>query len=263
MREEGNVGAMYYTNHMTLYETLAPLYDSLFPINSKATPFLDSLIPAERRSQEPRALDAGCATGAHALGLATLGWKVVGIDSEAAMIDAAQKLAIKAGLSEKASFLEADILGVEERFGTASFDLVICLGNTLPHLGNSGAASFLAQAHALLAPGGVIVLQTLNFSMPGIGPGYVFPKITAGTATMKRCYRSPSRDHPETLRFVVELVSDGKSRLGETNLTPLGPKMIGSLLGDAGFKRPVRHSGWDGHPFDEDRDLYCLTVAGS
>ena len=254
---------MHYTIRMTLYETLAPLYDSLFPISPKASPFLDSLIPVERRLQEPRALDAGCATGAHALGLAALGWKVVGIDSEAAMIDAAQKLAIKDGLSEKASFLEADILGIEERFSKGSFDLVICLGNTLPHLGNSGAASFLTQAHALLAPGGVIVLQTLNFSMPGIGPGYVFPKITAGTATMKRCYRSPSHDHPESLRFVVELVSDGKSRLGETHLTPLGPKMIGSLLGDAGFKPPVRHSGWDGHPFDEDRDLYCLTVAAS
>ena len=254
---------MQYSVSMTLYETLAPLYDNLFPINAKATTFLDSLIPAERRSQEPRALDAGCATGAHALGLAALGWKVVGIDSEAAMIDAAQKLAVKVELSGKASFLEADILGIEERFGKGSFDLVICLGNTLPHLGSPGAASFLAQAHAVLAPGGVIVLQTLNFSMPGIGPGYVFPKITAGTATMKRCYRSPSRDHPESLRFVVELVSDGKSQLGETYLTPLSPKLIGSLLGDAGFKSAVRHSGWDGHPFDNGRDLYCLTVAAS
>ena len=248
---------------MTLYETLAPLYDGLFPMNPKASAFLDSLFAVERRSRGLRALDAGCATGSQALDLAAHGWTVVGIDSEAVMIDAACGRARKEGHAERASFLVADILGIEGRFGGQGFDLVLCLGNTLPHLAAKGAASFLAQARKLLIPGGALVLQTLNFALAGVGPGFVFPDIVAGGATMKRSYQAPSPDHPGSLRFVVELLSDGKSQLGETHLTPLGPALIGSLLGDAGFKPPVRHSGWDGQPFDEARDLYCLTVATS
>ena len=254
---------MHYTVWMTLYETLAPLYDGLFPMNPKASVFLDSLFPAERRSRGLRALDAGCATGAQALDLASHGWTVVGIDSEAVMIDAASERARKEDHAGRASFFVADILGIEGRFGGQGFDLVLCLGNTLPHLARKGAASFLAQARKLMVPGGFLVLQTLNFDLAGVGPGFAFPDIVAAGATMKRSYQAPSPDHTGSLRFLVELLSDGKSQLGETLLTPLGPKPIGSLLGDAGFKPPVRHSGWDGLPFDGDRDLYCITVASS
>jgi glycine/sarcosine N-methyltransferase len=248
---------------MTLYETLAPLYDGLFPIDSKASPFLDSLVSGEGRARGLRALDAGCATGAHAFGLVALGWTAVGIDSEAAMIGVARERAQSEGLTERASFFEADIIGIEERFGYGSFDLVLCLGNTLSHLGASGLATFLAQARRVLASGGGLVLQTLNFSLPGIGPGYAFPEIASGGATMRRSYQAPPMDHPESLRFVVELECEGRLRQSETLLLPLGPRRIDSLLGDAGFGPPIRYSGWDGRPFDESRDLYCITVAAS
>jgi SAM-dependent methyltransferase len=250
-----------YIISMTLYESLAPLYDGLFPVDSRASPFLDALVIGEGRSRGLRALDAGCATGAHALGLAALGWTVVGIDSEPAMIGVARERARREGLTERVTFFEADILEIEERFGNGSFDLVLCLGNTLPHLGASGAASFLAQARRALAPGGALVLQTLNFSLPGIGLGYAFPEIAAGGAALRRSYRTPPGDHPASLRFIVELESEGRSQVGETLLTPLGPRRIGSLLGDAGFEPPIRRSGWDGRPFDEGRDLYCVTIA--
>jgi glycine/sarcosine N-methyltransferase len=248
---------------MNLYEKLAPLYDGLFPLDSAASPFLDALVIGEGRSRGLRALDAGCATGAHALGLAALGWAVVGIDSEPAMISVARERAQTEGLTERASFFEANILDIEERFGNGSFDLVLCLGNTLPHLGASGLASFLAQAHRILGLGGDLVLQTLNFSLPGIGSGYAFPEIAAGGATMRRSYQAPPRDHPESLRFVVELECEGQSRQTETLLLPLGPRRVESLLGDAGFRPPIRYSGWDGRPFDESRDHYCITVAAS
>jgi SAM-dependent methyltransferase len=248
---------------MNLYEKLAPLYDNLFPIDSKASPFLDSVRGREGRSRGLRALDAGCATGAHALGLAALGWTTVGVDFEAAMISAARERAQSEGLTERASFFEANILDIEERFGNGSFDLVLCLGNTLPHLGALGLASFLAQAHRILGPGGDLVLQTLNFSLPGIGPGYAFPEIAVGGATMRRSYQAPPREHPELLRFVVELEGEERSQFSEALLLPLGPRRMDSLLGVAGFGTHIRYSGWDGRPFDEGRDLYCITVASS
>jgi glycine/sarcosine N-methyltransferase len=262
---------------MTLYETLAPVYDLLFPVDAKAPAFLDSLARGEAAARgsirrSPRVLDAGCATGGHALALAALGWSAVGIDSEAAMIGAAKERALRELVPAggyrpgRASFLEADLLDIGNRFRGEGFDLILCLGNTLPHLadaggGTAGAASFLSQARALLEGGGSLVLQTLNFSLPGIGPGYAFPPIVGGGATMLRSYSDPPRENPGALRFVVELRGDGGSQVGETLLLPLGPERIAALLREAGFGALARYSGWDGRPFDEGRDPYCIAVA--
>jgi len=78
---------------------------------------------------------------------------------------------------------------------------------------------------------------------------------------MRRSYRTPAPDQPGTLRFVVELERQGEIKGGETLLQPLAPLRIAELLGDAGFRPPLRFAGWEGMPFNEDLDLYCITVA--
>lgn len=250
---------------MTLYESLAPAYDALFPLDPRSTDFLASLFPGQAGVDGLRVLDAGCATGAHALALAARGWTAVGIDSEGAMIAAARERALREGLSDRAAFLVADLLGIGERFGPSSgqegFDLALCLGNTLPHLDGPGAASFLSQARALLRPGGAIVLQTLNFSLPAVGPGYAFPEIAAGGAVMRRRYEAPPSDRRDCLRFVVELERSGETRVGDALLQPMFPRQVGELLDGAGFRESDRYPGWGGGLFEEGRDLFCVTVA--
>jgi SAM-dependent methyltransferase len=252
---------------MTLYESLAPLYDALFPVDPATAAFLDALADLRADGGPWRLLDAGCATGAQALALAAHGWTAVGIDSETSMIELARQQAIGYGLQSRATFAEGDILGIEARFGGAAatpgdrFGLILCLGNTLPHLAEAGARSFLAQARALLAPGGALVLQTLNYSLPRVGPGFVFPEIAAQGATMRRSYQAAPLGQPGSLRFVVELESGGTTRRGETVLTPLAPRRIEDFLREAGFAAPARYAGWDGRAFDEAADLYCITVA--
>ncbi|TFG79541.1 MAG: SAM-dependent methyltransferase, partial [Spirochaetales bacterium] len=59
-------------NIMGLYETLADVYDDVFPVN----PMTLSFIGAPSRSGA-RLLDLGCATGGHALALAEAGWTAV------------------------------------------------------------------------------------------------------------------------------------------------------------------------------------------
>ncbi len=245
---------------MSLYETLAPLYDQLFPVDPAAAPFLDSLVPGAGRTR--RALDSGCATGGHAIALADLAWYAVGIDSEAGMISRARtRVASTRVANGSATFIEADLLEIGERFSNCLFDLILCLGNTLPHLPGSGAASFLSQARGLLSPGGALVIQALNFSYPGVGPGFAFPELSAGAAVMRRSYRAPPSDRPDSLRFVVELESGGRAQSGETLLTPLKPRRLASLLGEAGFGNLASHPGWDGRLFDEARDLFYVAVA--
>jgi glycine/sarcosine N-methyltransferase len=241
---------------MSLYASLARSYDELFPLPPLAAPFLDALVPPRARAR--RVLDAGCATGSQALALATLGWEAVGLDSEAAMVDRAAAAAAAAGLSGRASFAVADMLRLGERFSGERFDLVLCLGNTLPHLSSQGVSHFLAEARELLAPGGALVLQLLNYGLPGIGAGYAFPPLSAASLEMRRSYQSAG---PDALRFVVELKSGGGSRTEETILGPIAPPRLGSLLDEAGFSDLRRFSGWGGASFDEGRDSYLLVVA--
>ena len=256
---------------MTLYESLAAVFDTLFPMNPKTPGFLVGLTTPEGRIPAPRVLDLGCATGAHAIALAELGWNAVGIDSEAAMIAEADRAAARAGVAGRLSFAVMDMREIGTRFSGQAFDLMLCLGNTLPHLAGADRADagdphaeiarFLGAAHALLAPGAALVVQTLNFQREEIGPGYHFPELVSGDLTLRRSYHEPPAGQPGTLRFVVELIRGPATDRGETTLVPLAPARLREMLREAGFAHLTCHSGWDGAPFDEARDLQCITVA--
>jgi glycine/sarcosine N-methyltransferase len=249
---------------MSLYASLASSYDELFPIAPKAAAFLDALPPTEEgrpHAEGLRVLDAGCATGAHALALSALGWTSFGVDSEAVMVATAREGARRDGLESRASFSEADILNIGELFAKERFDLILCLGNTLPHLLGKGAAAFFAQARNLLGPAGALVLQTLNYALPDIGPGYAFPELASGDVTMRRRYALPPLNRLGSLRFVVELTKDGRTQVEGTILQPLAPPRIASMLKKAGFAQQKLYSGWDAGLFDEARDGYLIAVA--
>jgi glycine/sarcosine N-methyltransferase len=272
---------------MALYASLASSYDDLFPPNPEATAFLEGLAASLAGAGSPgahaeglraqteglraqteglRALDLGCATGSQALALAARGWTVLGIDSEEAMVSRAREKALREGLSHRASFLCADALGLgrsrRQALGPLGFDLVLCLGNTLPHFRGEGASAFLSTSLEFLAPGGALVLQTVNYSLPGLGPGHSFPPLRAGGTTMLRRYEA-STEESGTLRFVVELEGVGGREVDETLLEPRSPALLASLLAKAGFSAPRLFSGWEGGPFEPLRDPYLIAVAGA
>lgn len=233
-----------YIQGMALYDSLAPLYDELFPPHPAAASFLDSLVPRGRGARS--ALDAGCATGGHALALAALGWRAVGIDSSPAMIAAARGRTIAAGLASKAEFLRASLLDLDRSFAPRSFDLVLCLGNTLPHLDEGGIASFLAQARRALAPGGALAIQALDYSLSTLAPGFSFPVLEAGGLRFSRRYEA-STEGPETLAFIAELESAaGSVERNEVTLNRLGPDGLATSAREAGFGEPSLYSGWEG-----------------
>jgi len=262
---------------MDLYRSLAPIYDELFPLPGSSVAFLQALARDSRRSspresgRAPRALDAGCATGALVLALAEAGWEAIGIEPETAMVALARAAASRRGL--RARFLAGDMLEAESLAGPGPFDLVLCLGNTLPHLSREQASRFLAAARALLAPGGSLVLQLLNYARQGVGPGFAFPDIEARGLRFRRRYEAGPAGR---LRFVTELSRSGKGdddALCETVLggersatsglllEPMEPSWLREALVREGFGTPSLHAGWDGGPFDEDRDLYLVAVA--
>lgn len=108
-----------------------------------------------------KCLDAGCGIGLHSIILSKLGVDVVGIDLSKGMILKAQELSEK--FNSKAKFETLDFLQTKDKFKD-EFDLVICLGNTLPHLLNERDLLLaLRNFHNALKKGGLLIVQILNY----------------------------------------------------------------------------------------------------
>lgn len=122
-------------------------------------PFLESQL---RQAGAKRVLDAACGTGMHAIALAQAGFAAAGADLSAGMIARAQENAQASGL--EIPFKTAGFGTLAAAFGEQSFQAVLCLGNSLPHLLSAELLSLaVADFAACLEPGGLVVVQNRNF----------------------------------------------------------------------------------------------------
>ncbi len=124
---------------------------------------LQSAVP--EKGQPARVLDAACGTGMHAIALAEAGNQVSGADISGEMIRAAKENARAAQL--EVEFKTAGFGMLTEAFGNSSscpFDMIICLGNSLPHLlSQESILGALTDIAKCLRPGGYLLLQNRNF----------------------------------------------------------------------------------------------------
>jgi SAM-dependent methyltransferase len=111
-----------------------------------------------------RALDLACGEGQNAIWLATLGWRVTGVDYSEVAIAKARERAERDGVD--ADFVCADLVTYEPEPG--AFDLVAVL---YLHIRADERRGVLEHAASALAPGGTFVLighDTLNMT-EGVG----------------------------------------------------------------------------------------------
>jgi glycine/sarcosine N-methyltransferase len=111
-------------------------------------------------SYHPRNIvEFGCGTGRVATGLSLQGYDVTGVDISRDMLREARKKA--AGLNNKPNFIQADIININLQY---KFDLLLCLGNTVPLIFRLPDARKLFRNFARhLRPGGTLVIQQLNY----------------------------------------------------------------------------------------------------
>ena len=237
---------------MSLYDTIASIYEEIFPVSRLAVETIESLIPPRA---EKRLLDLGAATGGHARAFADRGWDTLGIELNREMAGAAARKAhvVEGSMLDADAIVRADY-GISVKFGAA-----LCLGNTLPHLSPAQIPAFFSMVRHLLCPGAPFILQTLNYSNPGVGPGFAFPTIQSAGFRFDRRYEAGKL--PGSLSFVTTLTSGGSTRVDATTLSALKPEMIGYWLRGAGFRDIEMWSGWDRLSLNPEKDLYVVTVA--
>ena len=135
-----------------------------------------------------RILDVGCGGGLVAEPMARLGAIVTGIDAEQRSVTIAQAHARKFGLVIRyLCALPEDLLHAEE----PPFDAVVSM-EVVEHV--SDPSAFLSVCSDLLAPGGVLILATLNrtlksLALAKIGAEYILRWVPVGTHDWRKFVR--------------------------------------------------------------------------
>lgn len=143
------------------FEEFQPYYDLMVNWENRLAheaPFFQRVFS---RPKARRVLDCACGTGHHVRLFARWGLEAVGSDVAPAMVEQAERDARAEGA--EVEFRVADFTKLPQAFADP-FDAVICTGNSLPLAGSAERVrAALEGMHEVLTPGGVAVVQTLNF----------------------------------------------------------------------------------------------------
>ena len=138
------------------YESIAKVYDYIFPKNRKQLEFVESI---KKISNEEKILDIGCATGnlTELLGEKTRNIVVIDLDKEL-LKEAKEK-------HPNLNFENMNMLKINEKFEENSFDRVVSFGNTLVHLDSrEEVEEFFQKVYKTLKFNGFFIVQIINYN---------------------------------------------------------------------------------------------------
>jgi len=240
---------------LAFYTDLCGVYDALFPVSEAQAALFDRILST---GAVRRVADAGCGSGAQLLRFAVAGADCIGFDPDPDLVALAKrKLA-----SFPSSRVEVGGFSDTKRVVHPPVDLLLCLGNSLVHVPQEDAGRFLEDAAEVLAEGGRILLQILNYERLLLHDVTTLPLMMAGEGAIefRRSYRW---EGPRSVRFLTSLrISEGgqpRIHRNDIPLYPIYPDELWEMLSRAGFS-DIRYSGdFSGAEFSpESEALVCL-----
>lgn len=241
------------------YGTLSQYYDRLFPMDEQITAFLEQTFFGIAGST---IIDAACGTGAYTEALARREYDCLGFDADERMIAIARDRRSHgryhvARLEE----LAATVRNLRTSATRGNVGGILCIGNSLPHLPDRKAIRRFFLDGASLLQGGVLVVQTINFSRfhPSRTP-LDLPPIVRDEIRMYRSYRPA--DTPGSVLFHITLEPhNGKAVDAQTRLLALEDEELVEFATDAGFTRLTTYGSYDRSPLDRERSFLTVLVA--
>lgn len=138
------------------YESIAKVYDYIFPKNRKQLEFVESI---KKISSEEKILDIGCATGNLTELLGEKTRNIVGIDLDKELLKEAKYK------HPNLNFENMNMLKINEKFEENSFDRVVSFGNTLVHLDSrEEVEEFFQKVYKTLKFNGFFIVQIINYN---------------------------------------------------------------------------------------------------
>lgn len=222
---------------------LASGWEELFPLRQ---PRLDLALGLSGPGEA--CLDAGCATGSLPRALAAQGRVAHGLDLEATFLAVARQRALDEGLT--ITWHEASLQDLAAAAAGQRFQLITCLGQTLPHLLEDAQwLAFFTQARDVLEPGGRLVVQAVHDGAQPAGASRDLPALRCAGGSLERRRRMVS---PELASFetVFHPVS-GAPAASRTLHRRMAPAGAAALLREAGLHPEPPLADEAGHPFQE------------
>jgi glycine/sarcosine N-methyltransferase len=238
-----------------MYDSFSSDYDRFvdWPARLKVElPFLEGQL---RASGAHRVLDAACGTGQHAIALARIGFDAAGADLSANMVARAKGNALAADMP--VDFKQAGFGELTRAFGEHSFDALICLGNSLPHvLTHSALVATLQDFRECIRPGGLLIVQNRNFdSVLASRQRWMEPQAHREGQEEWLFMRFYDYEADGLLTFhVVTLHRAAGGAWGQsavsTHLRPMTQAELARALAEAEFSVPTLFGDMSGAPFE-------------
>jgi glycine/sarcosine N-methyltransferase len=238
-------------NRVPLYDRFSEDYDTMVDWEGRLQreePFFQEVF---QRESVWRVLDVGCATGGHVLHFAGRGMEAVGADPSGEMIRLAEA---RAAGRPNVRFVQAGFGELADRVG-GDFDVLTCLGNTLPHaLTRHDLDNALADMATVLRPGGMLVIQLLNYDRI-VAEQQRFLGVSSGVrdGVEQLFFRFYDFDGLR-LTFNVVTFKRGADGWGfnvdSTQLRAILQAEVAEALVQAGFQDPQWYGGLDRSEFD-------------
>jgi len=225
------------------YNQIAEKYDFIFPLSPAHKTFFASELHGKT------ILEYVTATGNLTAYLISQGYEVTAIDlSERLIAKAAEK-----GVTVQ----QLNMLAIDE---LPTFDNIVCIGNTLPHLDSKASVQlFLQKAYGQLTQGGKLVLQLVNFQkyfaqQQGDYLGNL-PLIENDKVKFERYYYL---NEEGKIRFKTILDDTIKN---EELLQPIFADQLTEWLTQIGFQAINLYGNFKKDPFDKEKSMALIVIA--
>jgi glycine/sarcosine N-methyltransferase len=238
-----------------MYDSLCSDYDRFVNWQNRLSFELPFIIKQLKQINAKSVLDAATGTGMHAIALAQLGYKATGADISTGMVQKARTNAISAGV--QVQFELAGFGNLADAFGKHSFDIVLCLGNSLPHLlSRPELDTALLDFAACLKPGGLLLIQNRNFDAVLVHhERWMDPQSYSEAGAEWIFQRFYDFDPDGLLTFnMVTLKRENQGNWSQqvitSRLRPLLKDELVSALSAVGFESTISYGNMNGDPFD-------------
>ncbi len=143
------------------YDALADDYDRMIPFGKRMASARATIRKLLDEGGAASGLDVATGTGLHAMAMAAEGVAATGVDLSPGMVEQARLRAREHDLHVEWRVAPMERLASHLN---GPFELLLCLGNSLPHLLERADLEATIEGFAkLLAPGGRLVLQLINY----------------------------------------------------------------------------------------------------
>ena len=223
----------YVANYccMAFYESISAVYDRIFPLNPVQLEFITE---DKEEGALKKVLDVGCGTGSLCIALSGSVNEIIGIDPDGKMLEIARS---KAGNTHpNLQFLEMGMLEIGDHFREVS-DL-LCLGNTLVHLTSEQEVQFfLDQSREVLAPGGRLIIQIINYNRILGQQLRGLPTIENDHIRFERIYEYDRTSDRINFKTGLWIKETGQKIHNSIILIPLRKERLEEMLEKSGYRR--------------------------